>query len=312
MNKDVHVVSFSGGRTSAYLVYLMEQKRTLEGWDVHYIFMDTGAEHPETYKFIKKMVNEWDIKLVCLRADINPKLGVGVTYREVGIDELKPDLQPWRDMVAKYGLPTINAPRCTSRMKTEPHDKYCDKRWGIGNYQTWLGIRVDEPYRLKHFGKTIDMFDDKSPRRPIRYLAEISGYQKGDINEWWDKQEFNLNLPEHLGNCVFCIKKHEMKLIAAAQSEPLMADEFHSVLNSESVRILPNQPFEGDVIYRGHLSMSGVIRLSAQLPHESVMESISMKEVFEETDPTICSESCEVFSSPEEFELEQYVDGNAA
>ncbi len=35
-----HVVSFSGGRTSAYLVHLMEQRRRA-GEDVRYVFMDT-------------------------------------------------------------------------------------------------------------------------------------------------------------------------------------------------------------------------------------------------------------------------------
>ncbi|AUR93167.1 phosphoadenosine phosphosulfate reductase family protein [Vibrio phage 1.184.A._10N.286.49.A5] len=53
----INVVSFSGGRTSAYLVHLMEQKRKLEGWDVRYLFMDTGAEHPRNVprkKYIRR------------------------------------------------------------------------------------------------------------------------------------------------------------------------------------------------------------------------------------------------------------------
>ena len=51
------VVSFSGGRTSAYLVHLMEQRR-LSGEEVHYVYMDTGAEHKGTYEFIKKLARE--------------------------------------------------------------------------------------------------------------------------------------------------------------------------------------------------------------------------------------------------------------
>lgn len=39
------IISFSGGRTSAYLCYLLKQM----GVDVDVIFMDTGAEHPSTY-----------------------------------------------------------------------------------------------------------------------------------------------------------------------------------------------------------------------------------------------------------------------
>ncbi|MBD2815963.1 phosphoadenosine phosphosulfate reductase family protein, partial [Xenorhabdus sp. Flor] len=61
----INVVSFSGGRTSAYLVYLMEQRRK-QGEDVRYVFMDTGAEHPKTYEFIRDLVQHWKIDLVCL------------------------------------------------------------------------------------------------------------------------------------------------------------------------------------------------------------------------------------------------------
>ena len=62
-----NVVSFSGGRTSAFLVYLMEMERHLYGADVHYVFMDTGAEHPKTYEFVRNLVTRWNIPLVCIR-----------------------------------------------------------------------------------------------------------------------------------------------------------------------------------------------------------------------------------------------------
>lgn len=302
--KTIHVVSFSGGLTSAYLVNLMEQKRLNEGWDVHYVFMDTGAEHPKTYAFVKKLITEWGINLVCLRAVISPIMGIGVSYREVELDELKPDLQPWKDMVAKYGLPTINAPRCTSRMKSDPHDKYCDEKFGRGNYITWLGIRQDEPARLKHFQSTIDMFDDKKILRPIRYLAELSPFGKSQVNTWWQQQSFTLDLPHHMGNCVFCIKKAEMKLVGATQAEPEMAKDFNAVIMGENVRKLPKQTFEQGVIYRGHLSMDKVIRLSRVLPAESINERLNQLSVFEDDDPSLCSESCEALASPDDFVLE--------
>ena len=47
------VCSFSGGRTSAYLCKLLLEKFGKD--NVEFVFMDTGAEHPETYSFIKKM-----------------------------------------------------------------------------------------------------------------------------------------------------------------------------------------------------------------------------------------------------------------
>lgn len=60
-NSKVHVVSFSGGRTSAYMVWLIEKLRN-QGFitaKVVYIYLDTGAEHPKTYEFIKKCVENF-------------------------------------------------------------------------------------------------------------------------------------------------------------------------------------------------------------------------------------------------------------
>ncbi|MDP1013590.1 hypothetical protein Q6293_28020, partial [Klebsiella pneumoniae] len=70
----INVVSFSGGRTSAYLLWLMEQKRRA-GKDVHYVFMYTGCEHTMTYRFVMVVVNFWYIPLPVLHVDIIPELG---------------------------------------------------------------------------------------------------------------------------------------------------------------------------------------------------------------------------------------------
>lgn len=66
----VHVVSFSGGRTSAYLVYLMEKKRRKSNLNVKYVYMDTGQEHLGNCVFcIKKGVNK-----VALAAKDEPEM----------------------------------------------------------------------------------------------------------------------------------------------------------------------------------------------------------------------------------------------
>src|SRR3990167_7903563 len=75
-----HVVSFSGGRTSAYLVHLMEQLRKDKDWKVVYVFCDTGAEHDKTYDFIRNIVRHWKIDLTCLRVVVNPEYRKGSSY----------------------------------------------------------------------------------------------------------------------------------------------------------------------------------------------------------------------------------------
>lgn len=166
-----HVVSFSGGRTSAYLVHLMEEQRKA-GNNVCYIFMDTGCEHPLTYRFIREVLKFWGIPLTVLQVDINPELGQPNGYTEwepKDIQTRMPVLKPFMDMVKKYGTPYIGGAFCTDRLKLTPFTKYCDDHFGRGNYITWLGIRADEPRRLK-------------PKPGVRYLAELSDFDKSMLS----------------------------------------------------------------------------------------------------------------------------------
>lgn len=140
------VVSFSGGRTSAYLCKLMVEKFGKD--DVDFVFMDTGEEHEETYEFIRNCNSHFELDLTCLRGDFSLPIGSGVGYSVVSINDINPDSKPFKEMMAKYGVPYIGGMFCTDRMKLKPYKKYCDRTYRKSNYETWLGIRFDEPKRL--------------------------------------------------------------------------------------------------------------------------------------------------------------------
>ncbi|HED5888888.1 TPA: phage N-6-adenine-methyltransferase [Salmonella enterica] len=272
----VNVVSFSGGRTSAYLVHLMEQRRAA-GESVFYTFMDTGAEHPKTYEFIRNVVEHWNIPLVCLRVVINPELGAANSYRVVDISEIGPDLQPWRDICSKYGTPYFGGPLCTRAMKTEVFQRYCADMFGKNSYVTWLGIRADEPRRLKE-------------RPGVRYLAEISSFEKSDVLEWWSGQPFDLQIPEHLGNCVFCIKKGLNKIALAARDEPVLAADFIQMINAPSVRVVDSRQLDTKIMYRKSNSLESVIALYADHSRAEIAATIRGGGGYNSGS---CSESCE-------------------
>lgn len=270
-----NVCSFSGGRSSAYLVYLMKKIDPF----ADFVFMDTGAEHTKTYEFIRNVVKHFNIKLTCLRVDINPVLGKPNSYKEISLDELKQDLQPYKDMMSKYGTPYIHGAFCTKELKTIPFTRYCDKKYGKGNYQTWLGIRADEPRRLKE-------------RIGYSYLADISDFDKADVLNWWSKQPFNLELDEHLGNCVFCIKKGINKIALACRDEQEMADAFISAVNDKSVRNVEKRKQHGSIMYRGGNSLISIIKLYENHSRDEILSTIRKTKSF---DAGSCSESCEVF-----------------
>ena len=274
-----NVVSFSGGRTSAYLVHLMEQKRSVDGWDVSYVFMDTGAEHPKTYDFVRNVSKYFWVEITCLRVDINPELGKGNSYKVVSIDDICQDLQPWKDMIKKYGVPYYGGAFCTDRMKLGPFTKYCNDNFGKGNYTTWLGIRADEPKRL-------------SEKDGIRFLAELSDFEKPDVLDWWREQEFDLGIDEWNGNCVFCFKKSDLKLAAAQRDNPEHYIEFLEMLDGDDVRT-GEKAGSKESMYRKKRSIQQVVAMFDGSTGAEIKSRIRGGKM---TDAGSCSESCEVFN----------------
>lgn len=271
-----NVVSLSGGRTSAYLAHLMKDRDP----ETEFIFMDTGAEHPKTYEFIRNIIKHWKIKLTCLRVIPNPEMNKPSTYEILSASQIGPDLEPWRRMLSKYGHPYVGGAFCTDRMKTVPFIKYCDERFGRGNYTTWLGMRIDEPKRT-------------TPKPGIRYLAEISDFEKQDVIDWWQEQPFDLEIQEHLGNCVFCIKKSIQKVALAAKDEPELAENFIHTLQTFDVK--PDK-----VMYRSNNSLEQVIALFSDTGRDELASRMTSMRQY---DAGSCSESCEAFSGQMGFDF---------
>ncbi|WPJ20671.1 phosphoadenosine phosphosulfate reductase [Acinetobacter phage vB_AbaM_AB4P2] len=265
------VISFSGGRTSAFM--------TLEVLKIHpeaeVIFMDTGAEHPKTYEFIRNFARHFNVAVTCLRVVPNHEMRKASTYEQLTVDEIGPDLEPWRRMLRKYGHPYVGGAFCTDRMKAVPFTKYCNEKYGKGNYERWLGIRSDEPNRLKNRG---DGF---------HYLADISDFEKQDILDWWSMQQFDLGIQEHLGNCVFCIKKSLQKVALAAKDEPELAAEFWKMIQDEDKK-------SDKIMYRSNRSLGDVIALFNDVSRDELASRMTSMRQY---DTGSCSESCEAFSN---------------
>jgi len=275
------VVSFSGGRTSAYLCSLIKGLHP----GAVFVFMDTGAEHPATYDFVRKCNDYFGLNLVCLRAKVSQENGVGIGYEVINIADIGYNLNVWRDMVEKYSTPYMHGAFCTKNFKTVPFQKYANSVLGKSNYHTILGIRIDEPRRLK-------------PREGFSYLADISDFDKKDVLDWWSKMPFDLQIPEHLGNCVFCIKKGVNKIALAAKDEPHLASEFMEVVEGKTVRLIPSRDISPEFMYRNNMSLRSIIDLYAEIPRDKLAKTV--RSTFETGS---CSESCEAFSEQMDLAL---------
>ena len=286
-----HVVSFSGGRTSAYLVYLICSMAKKHGWDVEFVFMDTGAEHPKTYDFIKKCAEYFGVEITVLNTVITQQMGIGPKFKHGHIDEIKWDLSVFNDLTKKYGNPyNPGGGFCTDKLKTVTFEKYIQEKKRLYKYYagidldvtTWIGIRIDEKRRLK----------DKPN---VKYLAEISQMDKEDIISWWSEMPFDLEIPEWLGNCVFCIKKNPNKIALAIKQEPVLAKEWaDSLMDSRVLK----EDVPVDAIYRGKLSMDGIAMLYENITEQEIINNLRGSK---RTDSGCGSESCEVFGQMDMF-----------
>ena len=279
------VASFSGGRTSAFMVLELIKKFGKENVDV--LFFNTGAEHPKTYKFIRDFVNYFDIDLTCIEVAVNHG-GMGRKFLNgwniVDVNDMKWDMRLMRDVMAKYGRPSHNAAVCTRELKQYTSERYVKHTYGVGNYEVWLGMRADEPRRV-HVG-----------RKGYRYLAEISDVDKEDVLDFWKQQPFDLEIKEHLGNCVFCIKKSVGKVALAIKDEPELAKDWKEVIdNANNREDLPEKYAKlngAGIIYRGNNTFDSVISMYENIDRDDLEKSLTSMKRY---DTGSCTESCEAF-----------------
>lgn len=205
-------ISFSGGKTSAYMTkMLLDHFRNDPNTEVLVTFANTGQEHEETLKFVDRCDREFGFGVVWLEAKVN-KGRVGVTSTVVSFETASKKGEPFEAYIAKYGIPNRSYNQCTSRLKTEPMDHYRERvmGWPKGTYSTAVGIRADE----------IDRVSATAFAKNLFYPCADAGVTKEDVRLWWMEQSFNLNIPEHLGNCQWCWKKSNRKLLTLVQTHP--------------------------------------------------------------------------------------------
>lgn len=200
------LISVSGGRTSAYMLW-----RILQAWSkgrhpqmpgylpphVYAVYADTGQEHVETYKFIDRCAAEW-----------------GVPIHRVAMDKGN-HATPFDALIArKRYLPNPRARFCTQYLKIEPLADFMRHR----GHRQWLnvvGIRADEPRRIVNVraNSDDDAWDNALP------LAE-AGITKADVMAFWAASSFDLGIPPGDGNCIGCFMKGFAQLIAIEQRTP--------------------------------------------------------------------------------------------
>jgi 3'-phosphoadenosine 5'-phosphosulfate sulfotransferase (PAPS reductase)/FAD synthetase len=220
--------SFSGGRTSAYMLWRALQAYGGKLPDDHVVaFANTGKEREETLRFVYECASRWgvDVRWVEWRptpgqaARIAALAGSGratqeiadwaqenaqrIGFEVVGLSTASRNGEPFEALIAlKQALPNWQARWCTSILKIAPMHAYMMATWAMlpGAFVEPVGLRADEPKRITNM-----MDGDARTGRRRRAPLSRAGIAKADVLAFWREQGFGLDLPLWDGNCTLCM-----------------------------------------------------------------------------------------------------------
>ena len=212
-------ISFSGGRTSAYMLYhILEANGSLPD-RVKISFANTGREMPETLDFVQECAQRWNIPIIWVEYQRDKERRKN-SYRIVSHNEASRNGEPFKELIeARKYLPNAVARFCTAELKIRPMKKYL-LSIGWKHWTACLGIRADEMRRVK---------EDSKDRWVFWHPLVDANVTKADITKFWKSQPFDLRLVNAngltpKGNCDMCFLKSEATLAAIAKEHPEIAE----------------------------------------------------------------------------------------
>jgi hypothetical protein len=194
------IVSFSGGRTSAYmLAHIVEAHGGRLPENVFAVFANTGKERPETLRFVH---------------DVGQNLGVPVYWLEfqarapgfqiVGFNSASRDGEPFKALIdKKRRLPNGRERWCTELLKVRPIHAFAQSVGLIpGEFVNVIGLRHDEGHRILKGYASAEKYGQR-----VAYPLAKAKVVKADIMAFWRGSAFDLQLEPWEGNCDLCFLK---------------------------------------------------------------------------------------------------------
>jgi 3'-phosphoadenosine 5'-phosphosulfate sulfotransferase (PAPS reductase)/FAD synthetase len=210
-------ISFSGGRTSAYMLYKVLEAHDMSLPDEAIVcFQNTGKEDEATLDFVHECETRWNVKIHWIEYRNNDQ-----GYAVVDYETASREGEPFEELIRKNNyLPSAVKRICTAQLKIRPQAKYMRDLGIFGDigYSTienmcWVGIRADEQRRAAKIA-------DKS-----RVPLWAAGVTKETVGEFWRNQPFDLGLPNNNGvtmhgNCDLCFLKPMAQIASLVAEKP--------------------------------------------------------------------------------------------
>lgn len=217
------VVSFSGGRTSAYMLWRILQAHGGElPPDVLVVFANTGKEMPQTLDFVRDCSERWRVPITWVEYADHDE--VAQRWRVVTYETASRNGEPFAALIRrKKMLPNVTMRFCTADLKIRAMHRMLRATRGWTEWTEAVGLRADEMHRVASI-----MRSNEGSRDVVCPLAK-AGVTKADVAEFWSRQNFDLELPNingrtpH-GNCDLCFLKPIATVRAIMRDTPSAAD----------------------------------------------------------------------------------------
>jgi 3'-phosphoadenosine 5'-phosphosulfate sulfotransferase (PAPS reductase)/FAD synthetase len=208
-------ISFSGGRTSAFMLHKVLQAHQMSlPSDAVVCFANTGKEDEATLKFVHDCAVNWNVSIVWLEYQLEEP-----GYKIVNFETASRNGEPFENLlIKKQYLPSPVMRFCTVELKIRPMAKYLfdagmTKSKSAGESLAMIGIRADEQRRAAKI-------PDKG-RLPL----VTAGITKQNVSAFWKAQSFDLGLPNNNGvtmhgNCDLCFLKPAAQVLALIAEKP--------------------------------------------------------------------------------------------
>ncbi len=215
------LISFSGGRTSAFMLkQIIDAHGGTLPDDIYVTFANTGKEMPETLDFVQACSEHWDVKVHWLELEMADERPVYRT-KEVTYETASRDGKPFEALIGRRSyLPNPVARFCTAELKIR---RMKDFMWKMKGYKHWdnvLGLRYDEPRRVSSSRNASDRerWGNLMPMYEAKHTVK-------DVLEFWQKANFDLTLPSIdgqtlAGNCDLCFLKGRKTLTKLIKERP--------------------------------------------------------------------------------------------
>jgi len=222
---DPTCISFSGGRTSAYMLYrILEANNMTLPSDAIVCFANTGKEEEATLQFVHDCEKNWGVEIHWLEWR-NNKCG----YEVVNFENASRNGEPFKEMcIKKKALPNGFMRFCTKELKIDIVHNYI-KDIGFGTADNpcnqMVGIRSDEQRRVVKMRGKGGIDHKKDWIGDFLVPLADAGIVSSHIGDFWEKQPFNLQTPMYNGksfhsNCDLCFHKPVSQIVSLIQEKP--------------------------------------------------------------------------------------------